>query len=246
MTSSEIVFGVNTILDALQEERPINRLYLAKESRASGCAAVLDEAKARKVQFDFVPQAKLNEMTGTRDHEGIAARMSPVGYTTLATFLEKCPVSTTVLILDQIHHPKNLGMIIRTAVGAGAGAIILTARKGALVDESVVRASTDTVFEIPIIVATNLGNEIKRLKDSGFWVYGMDAGASVSLNDVDWPDRCALVMGNETKGIRPLIVKQCDERVSIPLANNLDSLNVAVATGIALFRIAAHQENKKR
>lgn len=239
MASTDILSGLRPVLEALQNGQAVNRLYLAKESRATGYEAILDEAKTRKIPFDFVPQAKINDLTGIRDHDGIAARISPVAYTELKQFLKDCPKTTTVLILDQIHHPKNLGMIIRTAVGAGAGAIVLTARKGVLVDESVVRASTGTVSEIPIIVVSNLGNELKRIKDAGFWVYGMDAGGAVPLYDVNWPHRVALILGNETKGIRPIILKQCDEKVSIPLSNDLDSLNVAVAAGVALFQIGS-------
>ncbi|MFP6581996.1 MAG: 23S rRNA (guanosine(2251)-2'-O)-methyltransferase RlmB [Candidatus Hydrogenedentota bacterium] len=239
MSDTEIIFGLKPVQEALGNARSINRIYVAKESRASGCKRILDEAKSLGIQFDFVPQAKLNEMTRTQEHQGIAARVSPVEYVELTTFLENCPETTTVLVLDQIHHPKNLGMIIRTAVGAGVGAVILTVRKGALVDDSVVRASTGTVFQIPIIVTSKLGDDLKRLKDAGFWVYGMDAAARVNVSEVDWPKRTALLVGNETKGIRPIVAKQCDELVSIPLENKLDSLNVAVATGIALFGITA-------
>jgi 23S rRNA (guanosine2251-2'-O)-methyltransferase len=239
MSDTDIIFGLKPVQEALAQGKSINRIYVAKESRAAGCKGVIDEAKARSIAFDFVPQAKINELTGTRDHQGIAAKVSPIEYIELPEFLKSCPVETTVLVLDQIHHPKNLGMMIRTAVGAGVGVIVLTLRKGALIDDTVVRASTGTVYSIPIIVATNLGNSLKSLKDAGFWVYGMDAGGTCELFDVDWPKRVALVMGNETKGMRSGITKQCDEIVSIPLANNLDSLNVSIAAGVALFQIAA-------
>lgn len=235
----DIIFGLKPVREALDQNRSINRIYVAKESHASGCKGVIDEAKDRSIPFDFVPQAKLNELTQTRDHQGIAAKVSPIEYASLAEFLDTCPATATVLILDQIHHPKNLGLIIRTAVGAGAAGIMLTARKGALIDDSVVRASTGTVFNVPILMENNLANTLKKLKEAGFWVYGLDAAGTASVFDIDWPKRTALILGNETKGMRPNIVKQCDELVSIPLENNLDSLNVAVAAGIALFQVRA-------
>lgn len=239
MASPDIIFGLKPIQEALDQNRSINRIYVAKESHASGCMGIIDEAKARSIPFDFVPQAKVNDLTQTREHQGIAAKVSPIEYVSFTDFLKSCPDTATLLILDQIHHPKNLGMIIRTAVGAGAAGIMLTARKGALIDESVVRASTGTVFNVPILVEKNLANTLKKLKDADFWIYGLDAAGTTSVFDVDWPRRTALILGNETKGMRPNIAKQCDELVSIPLHNNLDSLNVSVAAGIALFQVQA-------
>lgn len=242
MSQTNIIFGLKPIKEAIESGQTINRIYVAKESRASGCKGILDDAKLRAIPFDFVPQAKINELTQTLEHQGIAAKISPVGYTDLESFLHQCPTRSTVLILDQIHHPKNLGLIVRTAVGAGAGAIILTARKGALIDDSVVRASTGTVFSIPMIKSNNLSQTIKLLKDAGFWVYGLDAKGEVNVLDFEWPDRTALIVGNETKGMRPNIAKNCDDIAFIPLHNNLDSLNAAVATGIALFQATQPQK----
>jgi 23S rRNA (guanosine2251-2'-O)-methyltransferase len=225
------------VQEALQSGLSINRIYLAKESRASGCKGVVDEAKRRSIPFDFVPQAKINELTQTLEHQGVAAKISPVMYTELKDFLANTPTESTILILDQIHHPKNLGLIIRTAVGAGASAIVLTARKGALVDESVIRASTGTVFNIPIVKIGNLSQAIKQIKDAGFWIYGLDAQGSTNVFDMKWPSRTALIIGNETSGMRSNIVKNCDDLVYIPLRNDLDSLNASVAAGVALFQV---------
>ena len=236
MSQPDIIFGLKPIQEALQSGQAINRIYLAKESRASGCKGVVDEAKRRSIPFDFVPQAKINELTQTLEHQGIAAKISPIEYTSLETFMKEAPKQASVLILDQIHHPKNLGLIVRTAVGAGTSAIILTARKGALIDESVVRASTGTVFNIPIIKAGNLSQAIQQLKDGGFWVYGLDAQGTTNLFEMEWPERTVLIIGNETKGMRSNIAKNCDDLLYIPLHNNLDSLNAAVAAGIALFQ----------
>lgn len=237
MSQPEVIFGLKPIQEALQSGQTINRIYVAKESRASGCKGVVDEAKRRSIPFDFVPQAKINELAQTLEHQGIVAKISPIEYASLDEFLKEAPNHASVLILDQIHHPKNLGLIVRTAVGAGTSAIILTARKGALIDDSVVRASTGTVFNIPIIKASNLSQTIKVLKDGGFWVYGLDAQGSSNIFEMDWPERTALIIGNETKGMRSNIVKNCDDLLFIPLHNNLDSLNAAVAAGIALFQV---------
>ena len=236
MSNPNIIYGLKPIQEAMQSGYSINRIYVAKESRASGCSSILDEAKAKSIPFDFVPQAKINDLTHTLEHQGIAAKVSPIEYTDLKDFLRTCADVTTVLILDQVHHPKNLGMIIRTAVASGTGAIVLTARKGALIDDSVVRASTGAVFHIPIIKSNNLSQSIKQLKDADFWVYGLDAQGNTDIFGLDWPTKTALIIGNETKGLRANIQKNCDDVLYIPLHKKMESLNASVAAGIALFQ----------
>ena len=98
------------------------------------------------------------------------------------------------------------------------------------------RASAGTVLRLPIVRCTNLSQAIRKLKDENFWVYGMEPQGGQNLFTTDWPERCALVAGNETSGLRPGVRKACDALVTIPLESELDSLNVATATGIALFQ----------
>ncbi len=243
--AGEIICGLNPVTESLRSGHRVNRVYLAKESRAKGSQQVVDLAREQRVPFDFVPQAKLNELAGTREHQGIVAAVSPVEYANLDECLAACPKVATLLLLDQVQHPKNLGMLIRTAVGAGVSGVIMTARGGALLDDSVVRASAGTVFHVPLISCVKLTQVIKKLKDSGFWVYGLDASGKDDVFQINWPDRCALVAGNESSGIRHGVAKACDELVRIPLASELDSLNVAVAAGIGLFQVASQHNERK-
>lgn len=237
--AGEIVWGVKPVREALQTPERINRLYFAAESRAQACDALLEAARAAALPFDFVPQARLNALTGVRDHQGVAAALSPVSYATLKPFLAACPVTATVLVLDQVQHPKNLGLLLRTAAGAGTTAVMLAARGGALVDGSVVRASAGAALQLPLICCKNVAQGIHALRDAGFWAYALEPKAPDNVFDVQWPARCALVVGNETSGVRPVVRKACDASVNIPLAGGLDSLNAAVAAGIALFQVAA-------
>lgn len=237
--STKAIHGVNAVSEALRAQGRVNRIYFARESRAHGVQNLVAEAKKAKVRFDFVPQAKLNELAGTQEHQGVVVIVSPVAYTPLETCLEQCPLKATLLVLDQIQHPKNLGMLIRTAAAAGVSGVLLTSRGGALLDEDVLRSSAGTVFHIPVVQCANLAQALRVLKDAGFWVYAMDVTGGQSVFDVPWADRCALVLGNESDGLRPGVRKATDLSVTIPLARELDSLNVAVAAGIALFQVAA-------
>ncbi|MBI2424751.1 MAG: 23S rRNA (guanosine(2251)-2'-O)-methyltransferase RlmB [Candidatus Hydrogenedentes bacterium] len=233
-----IIHGINAVSEALLQGGVVNRLYLARESRAHGYQKVVDLAREHQVPFDFVPQAKLNELTGTQEHQGVAASISPMQYTALEDCLAACPPKAILLALDQVQHPKNIGMIIRTAAGAGVSGVLLPARGGMLLDESLIRASAGVLLRMPIVLAPNLSRDLEILKKDGWWIFALDAHGAQPLYTTTWPDRVVLVVGNETKGLRPGVRKVCDTVVAIPLANALDSLNVSVAAGIALFHIA--------
>lgn len=243
--AGKIIYGLNPVREALASGRYANRLYIAKESHAKGVRKLVDTAREQSLPVDFVPQAKLNTLTGTQEHQGIAAAISPVEYITLEACLETCPARATLLLLDQVHHSRNLGLMIRTAAGAGATAVILAARGGALLDETVLRASAGTVLRLPIVRCSNISQTIRKLKDEDFWVYGLEPHGGQNLFTADWPERCAFVAGNETSGLRPGVRKACDALVTIPLESDLDSLNVATATGIALFQARERRDNKE-
>lgn len=240
--SENIVYGFNAVSEALHNPRTINRIYIAKESRDRSVAPLLDLARLAKVRFDFVPQAKLNELTGTHAHQGIAALISPASYLSLKDLIETCSSRAIILVADRIQHERNLGLMIRSALGAGAAGIVISDRASALLDEAVVRASAGTALRLPICKEPNLPTAIRLLKEHGFWIYGLDAQADQSVFDVDWARRVALVVGNETEGLRPGVRKTCDVMVKIPLRNELESLNAAVSASIALFQAAAHHE----
>lgn len=235
--AGKVIHGVNAVREALLAGRTVNRVWLAKESRAHGFQEVVDEARARKVPFQFVPQAKLNELTGTREHQGVAAAVSPVAYLELDEFLAKLPPNATVLVLDQVQHPKNVGLLVRTAAAAGAAGIIMPVRGGAMVDDTVLRASAGTAMRVPLVAVGNVAQALRALREAGFWSYALDAHGADDVFAVDWPARTALVVGNETSGVRPGVRKACDSAVAIPMATGIDSLNAAVATGIALFQV---------
>ena len=237
--AGNIIHGLRPVQEALASGGVVNRLYFAKESRARGYKKLLETAKRTSVPIDFVPQAKLNELANTREHQGIVAALSPVEYKTLDQCLAACGPTATLLLLDRVQHARNVGLMIRSAAGAGAAGVILSSRSSALLDDTVVRASAGAVFRIPIASCSKLSDSIAKLKDAGFWVFGLDGSGETNLFEQEWPDRVALVVGNESTGIRPGLRKQCDGLLRIPMANELDSLNAAVAAGLGLFQIAS-------
>ncbi|MDZ4857821.1 MAG: 23S rRNA (guanosine(2251)-2'-O)-methyltransferase RlmB [Candidatus Hydrogenedentes bacterium] len=237
--SGKYIFGLKAISEALRDTGRVSRLYVAKESRAHGVDALVTSAKLAGVAFDFVPQAKLNELAETLEHQGLVAQVSPVAYAKLETILPSCPDKAIVLVLDQVQHPKNLGMLLRTAACAGVYAVITPTRGGALLDDDVLRASAGAVFHVPVVLCNNVAQTLRELREAQFWSYALAGDGEQNIFDVNWGDRAALVMGNETAGLRPGVIKACDATLRIPLAKGMESLNVAVAAGIALYQVAA-------
>src|SRR5258706_190999 len=238
----EVIFGYNAVSEALRSGHPINRIYFSVSSKRPFIAELKALAQENKVRFDFVELAKLNVLANTGEHQDVVAVTSPVEYADLDTFLEtnKGVNPLTVVILDQLQHAGNVGIIVRTAVAAGASAVMLSARGGSLINDQVFRASAGAIFHIPIIKSNSLQQDLQRLKDADFWIYGLEAGAENNVFTERWARRCAIVIGNEHAGSRPVNRKLFDIHVRIPMANDFDSLNAAVAAGIVLFQIAAY------
>ena len=237
-----LLWGLHEVAEALEADHPIERIYFSLQAKGALIDRIKELARQRQVRFDFVEVGKLGQLAGTRQHQEVVARTSPVRYRSLAEILALAPPSCTLLALDQVHYEGNLGLAIRTGAGAGAAGLLLPARGGATVNEQVVRAASGAVFRLPLVSSANLVKDLLLLKEHGFWVYGLEAGSGGAFFAVDWPPRRVLVAGNETRGLRPLVRKTCDALVQIPLAGGMDSLNVAVALGVVLFDIVRKEK----
>jgi 23S rRNA (guanosine2251-2'-O)-methyltransferase len=145
------------------------------------------------------------------------------------------PTAELLVVLDGIEDPHNLGAIIRTAHAAGANAVVIAERRAAGLTETVAKAAAGALEHLPVVHAVNINHTLRSLKDEGFFVYGLDEKGELTYDAVDWPERTVIVMGSEGKGLHDLVKRNCDALVRIPMAGQIASLNVSVATGIVLF-----------
>jgi len=234
--SAAIIHGRNAVLEALRAKGRVNRVYIVSDGKASGRDAVLDAARAVGAPFEFIPLAKMNSLTASNEHQGVAAAIAPVAYADLEALVAALPEEAVLLALDGVQHPRNVGMILRSAAGAGCAGVLLPQRGGALLDDDIVKASAGALLHVPVVACANLPQTLRWLKEQDFWVYGLDAAGTSSVFSYRWPKRSVLVAGGETKGMRPGVAKLCDDLLSIPLAHGMDSLNVAVSASIALYQ----------
>ena len=168
------------------------------------------------------------------NHQGIIIDMEDYQYTPLDKVLKRG--DDKVLILDHILDPHNFGAIIRTAVAAGIKTIIIPNDRQVLVNSTVVKTSVGAVFDIDIVLVTNLNNTIKILKDNGFWIYGTVMSGE-DYREVDYNGKVCLIIGNEEKGMSKLVKESCDFLITIPISSKIDSLNASVAAGILIYEV---------
>lgn len=180
-----------------------------------------------------------------RDHRGIALcvegadeNQTNVDFESWIASQKVSDAKATVLVLDSITDPHNIGAILRSADQFGASLVIMPKRNSASVsdNEIIARASAGAVSYVPVSVVSNLSRAAQKLKDAGFWIYGADAGGK-SVTELKFPEKTCIVMGSEGTGISSLLEKQCDVIASIPTCGNIDSLNVSVAAGVLLYEV---------
>jgi 23S rRNA (guanosine2251-2'-O)-methyltransferase len=225
--TNDLVYGRRAVREALRGPREV--LEVLATERAVKAEPWLAEARPRvKAERD------LSELAGTRDHQGVVARVEPYRY---ADAYELAGAERPLLaVLDRVTDPRNLGAVARSAEGAGATGIVVPAHGSAIVTPAVARASAGAVEHLPVAVVTNLARYLEEVKGGDLWVYGAAGGdGAASMWDTDLSGGVALVFGAEGKGLRPLVRRTCDALVSIPLEGRVESLNVSVAAAVLLY-----------
>ena len=219
--TTELVYGRRAVREALHGRREVVELLATERAARDGWG--------RKPKV--VPERTLTELAGTRDHQGVVARVEPFRY---ADAYELAAGEPLLVALDQVTDPRNLGAVIRSAEGAGATGVILPAHNSARVTPAVARSSAGAVEHLRVAVVPNLARYLNEVKGSRLWVYAADAGGQ-PMADTDLSGGLFLVFGAEGKGIRPLVRRACDASVSIPLSGRVESLNVSVAAAVLLY-----------
>jgi 23S rRNA (guanosine2251-2'-O)-methyltransferase len=213
---------------------PRAALELHASERALRSEAWLRDLQAPRVRV--AAERELAELAGTRDHQGVVALCEPYRYADAYELAER--PHPLLVCLDGVTDPHNLGAVCRSAEGAGATGLVLPAHRSARVTPAVCRVSAGAVEHLPVAVVPNLARFITDVKSPELWAYAAVAEAPTALWEADFEGGVLLVLGAEGKGIRPLVRKQCDVDVAIPLAGRIESLNVSVAAALLLFEVA--------
>jgi 23S rRNA (guanosine2251-2'-O)-methyltransferase len=236
--AAEALYGVHPVLEALQGgQRRIWKVLVSTHRQGAEIQRILALAARGGIPIETVERAYLNRMLGHDIHQGIAALVQPLGYQSFAQVeqrLATTPGPQTVLVLDGVTDVGNFAALIRSAVAFGVDTILLPRHHSVPLTPAVAKRSAGAIERVTLVQAVNLVRALEALKQKGFWIYGADAHADLPVAHVQWPERLALVLGAEGRGIRRLVRGGCDVLVRIPMRPGMNSLNVAVAGAIIL------------
>jgi 23S rRNA (guanosine2251-2'-O)-methyltransferase len=228
-----ILIGFHPVVEALKAGRTLDRIMIAKGAGGPRVQEIVNLARGANVPVRFEERGALGRLAGSDTHQGIVALGAASKY---SEFDEVAADARLVVVLDGVEDPHNLGAIVRTAHAAGANAIIIPERRAVGLTETVAKTAAGALEHLPISRVTNINRTLEDLKRRGYWIYGVDERGTVDYDQVDWAVPSAIVMGAEGKGLHQQTKQHCDFLVRIPMAGQIASLNVSVATGIVLFQ----------
>lgn len=218
-----LVWGRNVFNEI--DIKKIRKVYLDKNNSSEYTSFLQNN----KIRYDLVDKKVLDDMAN-KNHQGVVVDIYDYEYKEL----EECFDDNFVVILDHLEDPHNFGAIIRTCECAGIKHIIIPKDRSVRVNETVIKVSSGAISYVDIIMVSNLTNAINKLKNKNFFVYGADMDG-VNYMDYDFSGKKVLIIGNEGKGISPIVSENCDEIISIPMKGNINSLNASVSAGILIY-----------
>jgi 23S rRNA (guanosine2251-2'-O)-methyltransferase len=237
-----IIYGINPVLEALRAGR-VKELRVA--DRAGGrLAEVMNLARDRGVPTRRVPADALERAARRGAHQGVVAEVEETQTYTVDELVRGAAGTPLLVVLDSIEDPQNVGAILRTADAAGVDGVIRQSRRAAALDGAAAKASAGAVAHVRIAEVVNIARSIEELKEAGVWTIGLDGGAPVSYDAIDYTAPTAIVLGAEGSGLRRLVRERCDRLAAIPMHGHVESLNVSVAAGVTLFEAVRQRRSR--
>ncbi len=223
----DLVYGRRAVREALRGHREVLELWATERAVKSEDWLAEQRPKAKA-------ERELTERAETRDHQGVLALVEPFRYAD--AYALAAAEKPLLAVLDRVTDPRNLGAVCRSADGAGATGVVVPAHGSAVVTPAVARASAGAVEHVPVAVVSNLARYLEEVKGADLWIFGATGGEGTpTMWQTDLTGGVAIVLGAEGKGLRPLVRRTCDALVSIPLAGQVESLNVSVAAAVLLY-----------
>ena len=232
--------GRNAVLELLSSEKDVNKIFVQKGEKHGSINKIISLAKSKKIVISEVEKTKLDEMSESRNHQGVIAIVPPFNYCEVEDILNEAKTRNEapfILILDSIEDPHNLGAIIRTAETAGVHGIIIPKRRACGVNSTVYKVASGAVEHMKIARVNNLNEEIKYLKENDIWIYGTAIEAKQYYFNENLKGAIAIVIGNEGEGMSRLVRENCDVLLKIPMKGNITSLNASVSAGIVMYEV---------
>lgn len=233
---NELIYGKNTVLEALKGNKDVYELYLLKSVLND---EIIGLCKKRKIKYIIYNKQQLNSLVGNVVHQGIVAKIKQYHYTPLNEILSSIPKDKQplLLMLDGLEDPHNLGAILRTCDAIGVDGVIIGKNRSVGLTPTVAKVSTGAIDYVKVAAVTNLSRTLDDLKKQGFWIVGCDLNEPQDYRSIDYNIPLVIVIGSEGFGISRLVKKQCDYHVVLPMNGHVTSLNASVATAVILYEV---------
>lgn len=234
---NDMIFGIRATIEAIRAGKEINKIIIQKGLQGDLFREFKSEMAGMEHLVQLVPIEKLNRIT-RKNHQGVISFVSPVTYYSIEDIVPKIfeeGKNPLLLILDRVTDVRNFGAICRSAECLGVDAVVIPSRGSAAINADAVKTSAGALHILPVCRENNLKHTIDYLLESGIQVVGCTEKGSVDAEKCDLTGPTAIIMGSEDEGISPEYLKRCNARIKIPMIGKIESLNVAVATGIVLY-----------
>ncbi len=231
-----IIFGKNTVREAIIKNKKINKIYICNYG-------FLKELESKKIK---IPQVEITSLTVKQmdeltlgNHQGIACEIEDYKYIDISELIKKNAEKENVslIVLDGLEDPHNLGAILRTADATGIEGVIIPKNRSVGLNSTVAKVSTGAIEYVAVSQVTNLVQTIKKLKQVGYWIIGLDMDGDICYKEQDYLGKKVIVLGSEGKGISRLVKAECDFLINIPMIGHVTSLNASVSASIIFYEI---------
>lgn len=244
MEKNDYIFGLRAIIEAIEAGKDIDKILVKTDLNGDLARELLGKAKSYGILVRRVPQEKLNRIT-MKNHQGAIAILAAVPYHRLDNIIPilyeegKNPL---MVVLDGVTDIRNFGAIARTACCAGADAIVIPSRNSVSITADAVKTSAGALFHIPVCREKSTLDAVRQLKDNGYKIVAATEKGARNYTQVDFTVPVAIVMGAEETGISDEVLRTADDLAAIPIAGEINSLNVSVAAGVMIYE-AVKQRN---
>lgn len=242
-----MIFGTRAVMEAIKSSRQIEKIYIQTGLTNDLVKELVHTAKQYKAPYTFVPQEKLNRLS-SKNHQGVICVLSAIEYASLENIIDKAfseGRDPFFLIVDRVTDVRNFGALARTAECASLDGIILADKGNAPITGDAMKTSAGALSHLAVCRVADMKKTIQLLKQSGIQIVACTEKASENLYAIDMNTPIALILGSEEDGISPELLKQADRLAKIPINGKIESLNVSVAAGIAIYEAVRQKGFKK-
>lgn len=235
MEQTARVFGIRAVIEAINSEKTIDKIFLQKNLQGSLFSELTPLIKKHHIKCSYVPIEKLNRLSKNGNHQGVVANISPIHFVEIEALIENLKTSPLLLVLDQVSDVRNFGAIIRTAECTGVNGIIIQNQGNAPVNADAIKTSAGAAFKVPICKVNHIKDALFQLQAEGIQLVAATEKTENSLYNIDFKLPTAIIIGSEDRGVSNSVLKMADSTAKLPLFGEIESLNVSVACGAFLY-----------